>query len=304
MPDKSEIVKRFPTEEVAATFVSTYRAMLDRWPLGVASVDVGGEYGTTHVQVCGPPDGAPLVLLHGGGCTSTVWFANVGDLGRTHRVYALDQIGDAGRSVASGQPIRTVRDLMAWLDGLLDELGLEAAALCGHSYGAWLALNYALHNPSRVARLALLDPMSCFGGLSRVYRLRAVPLFVRPSAPRMRTFLEWETDRVSIDPLSLTLNSLGGAYRGSKLVMPRRPKVERLRASRVSTLLVLAEESRAHNVRRIGENAQRLLLDVTIAVLPGASHHSIPTTNPDRLNQELVDFLARSTGTSRSVTWR
>ena len=158
MPDASELAKRFRSEELAEAFVSAYDAMLGRWPLAVKSLDVGGEYGTTHVQACGPPDGKPLVLLHGGGCTSTVWFANAGVLGRAHRVYAVDQIGDAGKSVADGRPVRRAEDFMGWLDGLLDQLGLEAAAFCGHSYGAWLALSYALHSPGRVTKLALLDP--------------------------------------------------------------------------------------------------------------------------------------------------
>ena len=38
---------------------------------------------------------------------------------------------------------------MSWLDDVLDQLGLNAAAFCGHSYGSWLALSYALHAPAR-----------------------------------------------------------------------------------------------------------------------------------------------------------
>ncbi len=292
MPDTSELAKRFHSQELAETFVSTYNAVLGRWPLAVTSLDVGGEYGTTHVQACGPPGGKPLVLLHGRGCTSTVWFANAGVLGRAHRVYAVDQIGDAGKSVAEGRPVRRAEDFMGWLDGLLDQLGLDAAAFCGHSYGAWLALSYALHNPGRVTKLALLDPTSCFGGMNLGYRLRAVPLLARPSAQRARSFIEWETGRAALDPMWLSLACLSGEFLGSKIVMPQRPGAERLRTAGVPTLLVLAEKSRAHDIRRIGANARRLMPQIVSAVLPGASHHSIPAENPDRLNQELAGFLA------------
>ncbi|MFI1729404.1 alpha/beta fold hydrolase [Streptomyces acidicola] len=45
---------------------------------------------------------------------------------------------------------------------LLDGLGVGPTALCGHSYGAWIALHHALHHalhaPDQVRRLALLDP--------------------------------------------------------------------------------------------------------------------------------------------------
>lgn len=65
-----------------------------------------------------------------------------------------------------------------------------------------------------------------------------------------------------------------------------------LRAAAVPALLLLAENSKAHNIRRIGGNAERLMPHIGSAVLPGATHHSIPAANPDRLNQELAGFLA------------
>jgi len=75
---------------------------------------------------------------------------------------------------------------MDWLDALFGALDLHSASLRGHSYGSWLALNYALHAPHRVHKLVLLDPTDCFTGLRLSYRLHAVPLFVRPSADRVR----------------------------------------------------------------------------------------------------------------------
>jgi pimeloyl-ACP methyl ester carboxylesterase len=293
VPETSELARRFRSQQLAEAFVSAYDALLGRWPLAVTSLDVGGAYGTTHVQACGPPGGKPVVLLHGGGCTSTVWFANAGVLGKTHRVYAIDQIGDAGKSVADGRPVRRAEDFMGWLDGLLDKLGLDAAAFCGHSYGAWLALSYALHNPRRVTKLALLDPTSCFGGMNLTYRLRAVPLLAQPSAQRARSFIEWETGQAALDPTWLSLASLGGGeFRRSKLVMPHQPDPQSLRTANVATLLLLAEKSKAHDIRRVGQNARRLMPQIVSTILPGASHHSIPAANPERLNQELTGFLA------------
>ena len=159
-------------------FSEAYEAVLAKWPVPVERMEVGSPYGMTRVNVCGPPDGKPLVLLHSGGATSTVWFNNVADLTRVHRVHAVDQINDAGRSVPAGRPVRSRDDLLAWLDAVLTGLGLNAVRLCGHSYGGWLALNYALHASPRVTHLALLDPTLCFAGMRLSYRLHAVPLFL------------------------------------------------------------------------------------------------------------------------------
>lgn len=274
------------------TFLDAYDVLLARWPVPVEPMDVPSAYGTTRVQVCGPDRGTPLVLLHGGGATSTVWFANIEALSRDRRVYALDQINDAGRSVHDGRPLTDRTDLTAWLHAVLAELGLKRIHLAGHSYGSWLALNYALDRPDQTARLALLDPTMCFGGMRLSYRLHAVPLFVRPSAGRMRAFLDWETRGAALDPGWRQVMELAATEPRSKIVMPSRPPAARLRACTVPTLVLLAGRSRSNHVRRNARTARRLLSDVEVRVLPDVSHHMIPTEHADELNQALTTFLA------------
>jgi len=293
MTEGPGLVESFRSADAAEAFVSGYQAQLARWPLPVSEIDVPGDFGTTRVNVCGRSDGAPLVLMHGVGSTSTVWFANVGALAANHRVYAVDQMGDAGMTAPSGRPILDVEDYMAWLDGVLAAVSLPSAAFCGHSYGAWLALNYALHAPSKVEKLALLDPTECFAGLKLTYRLHAVPLFVRPSAKRARRLMEWEADGLPLDPQTETLAGLGGGeFRHAKIVMPHPPKADQLWVMNVPTLLLLAEKSRAHDIGKVRANAESALLRLATVVLPGASHHSIPVTGADELNRALIDFLA------------
>jgi pimeloyl-ACP methyl ester carboxylesterase len=270
-------------------FLHAYDALLARWPVPVEAVDVPSAYGTTRVNVCGPDDGEPLVLLHGGGATSTAWFAVAGELSGRYRVYAVDQLGDAGRSVADGKPLAGPGDLMAWLDGLFDHFGLHGAYVAGHSYGGWLALSYALHAPDRVGRLGLLDPSSCFAGMSPRYVLRAVPLLVRPSAERARSFLRWETGGEPLDAGWLEVWALGAEQPKAKVVLPRRPSPRQLLACEVPALVLLAERSRSHDVRRVEARA-RTLLRARTEILPGATHHTIPTESAERIARELLAF--------------
>ncbi|MGW4203190.1 alpha/beta fold hydrolase [Streptomyces sp. NPDC004726] len=273
-------------------FDAAYDAALSRWPVAVISVDVPSRYGSTRVHISGPEDGVPLVLLPGGGTTSMVWFANVGELVRDHRVYAVDVMGDIGRSVHDGAPLRNIGDLTAWMDELLDGLELDGAHLCGHSYGAWIALNYALHAPARLGRIVLLDPTNCFAGMSARYFLRALPALLKPSVARHRGFLRWETGRAPQDPgWQSFLDSTVGA-RPSKLLVMRRPGAEALRTCTVPTLVLLAERSRAHDPRRTAAAVRRLMPQADVAVLAGASHHTIPTEDAARLNRHLTEFLA------------
>nr|WP_241518577.1 alpha/beta hydrolase [Streptomyces sp. CB03238] len=217
---------------VTDAFLAAYDAVLAQWPEGTGQSTVPTPYGSTHVNSHGPRDAPPVVLLHGGGATSTVWYATTAELGRTHRVHAVDTIGDPGRSVAGpgDRPVRTVTDLMAWLDAVLDTLGLGSVALCGHSYGAWTGLHYALRSPRRVTRLVLLDPTNCFTGFSPCYLLRALPMLLCPTPARNRSFLEWETRGAPLDPAWLRLDAHTADFPAARPVNGPRPSADALRA--------------------------------------------------------------------------
>ncbi|MFC7014593.1 alpha/beta fold hydrolase [Streptomyces viridiviolaceus] len=250
--------------------------------------DVDTPYGPTRVYVYGPVDGSPLVLLPGGLATGLVWYANAPALGQHHRVHAVDLMGDAGRSERRGTPLKDAGDLTAWLDALLDGLGLARTHLCGHSYGAWLAVRYALHAPQRVTRLALVDPTQVFAGFRPSYLLRALPTLIRPSQDRARSFLAWETAPTRPDETWQRLYALATTVPSRRLIAGGRPPAADLR---MPTLVLLAEHSRAHNARHIADRARRALPRAEVSVLPGATHHSLPLTAPEELNSRLVDFL-------------
>ena len=272
-------------------FFAAYDAVLAQWPVAVDAVDVSSVYGVTRVHIAGRTDAPPLVVLHGGGATSTVWYANAADLTGTHRIYAPDIICDVGRSVPSDRPVRTRDDLMAWLDAVLQGLSLDSADLCGHSYGGWIALSYALHAPTRVTKLALLDPTECFAGFRPTYLLHALPLLVRPSAQRQRRLLSWETGGRSINTAWLDLIALGAELPRPKIVRARRPASAQLQTLQTPTLVLLGETSKAHDVDKVAAHGRRLLPNAVLEVLPGASHHSIPTYDPAELSRRLSTFL-------------
>ncbi|MEV4299651.1 alpha/beta fold hydrolase [Microbispora rosea] len=290
-------------------FLAAYDAvMAARWPASTEPAEIRTPYGTTHVNSVGPADAPPVVLLHGGGTTSTVWSGTARALGTAHRVHAVDTVGDAGRSVAGDRAIRTLSDQMAWLDAVLDGLGLSAVSpavsptvsptvspavsLCGHSYGAWSALHYAAHAPARVRALVLVDPTNCFTGFSRRYLLRALPMLLRPTVRRRRAFLGWETGHAALDETWLRLYDRAAAFPAARPLTGPRPAPEALRALRLPVLLLLAEHSRAHDIGRVAASAAALLPRVETAVLPGATHHTLPLAAPPEMDGRIEEFLA------------
>ena len=94
--------------------------------------------------------GDPLVLCHGG---PGLWdyLDDVAELlGATTRVVRWDQRG-CGRSERRG-PYSVARSI-ADLDAVRDRLAGPRTALLGHSWGAHLALHYAIEHPDRVSHL-------------------------------------------------------------------------------------------------------------------------------------------------------
>ena len=175
----------FRTFEGAARYEASYDAALELWPVPFESLVVPTRLGTTHVIASGQPDAPPLVLLHMAAVSSTMWFPNVAALSRTYRVYAVDTLGDLGKSVPS-RPRGNRSASAEWLLDALDALGVSEANLAGASYGGWLALNLALHAPERVRRLALLAPAGSFALLSLKFGLTMAPALLFPSEPVVR----------------------------------------------------------------------------------------------------------------------
>jgi len=284
------------TGDRAAAFARAYQAAVDRWPVPVTAQQVRTGYGTTHALACGPPDAPPVVLLPGGGATAVAWRALAGGLARGHRVLAVDPPGQPGPGRPGGTPPGTAADLADWLSQVLDGLAAAPAALAGHSYGAWLALQCALHAPERVARLVLLDPTDCFAPLSVRYRLRAIPVLARPAASRMRRFLAWETGGRPLDPVWLAVVAAGQDLGRASIVAPKRPSPGQLAGLRPPALVIVAGQSRAHDPRRVARRARDQLPGAAIVTLAQASHHSIPVSDAGQLLHHLEPFLNSSPG--------
>ncbi|MHA6344061.1 prolyl aminopeptidase [Roseivivax sp. CAU 1761] len=123
-------------------------------PFDSRMLDVGDGH-TVYVEQCGNPEGHPVIVLHGGpggGCSPAMrrYFDP-----RVYRVVLFDQRG-CGRS----RPHASVTDNTTWhlvedIERIRAALELGPGTVFGGSWGATLALVYALSHPQAVRHLVL-----------------------------------------------------------------------------------------------------------------------------------------------------
>ncbi len=283
----------YRSDDVRSQFHAIYDAKMEGWPLPFEDRYLETEYGVVHVVVSGAADGPPVLLLHASGVSSWSWRANAAELGAHFRLYAIDTIGDAGRSEYRNlsHVLRSREDQAALYAGIMDQLGIEDTAIVvGASEGGFIASNLAVHRPDRVERLVLLGPMGYTGATGAVLRIMGaqyVPLepiqnatfrWAFSDAPHVISeFEEWfrllmsETLPVKVAPLPL-------------------PEAER-QSIVAPTLFVFGTRD---NLVGDPETARALVSDVPngrVEIVDAG--HLMAVENASAINAIILDFLAR-----------
>ncbi len=238
-----------------------------------------------HVEELGA--GPPVIMLHGllvGNMTTWYWTA-APELARRHRVILFDLRGHgmSGRPPTGYDVDRMTRDLESLVVKLVD----EPAALVGHSFGALVALMFALRRPELVKKLALVE----------------APL-PPSSLVELDTFLKASPDRMLESlPDILRGRMKAGGRQASRfanairfLAMESSLLDDLRRAEDVPDHVLdklacplLAVYGRASSCRSAGHRLARVVPGARLVELPGG--HFLPLEAPAALTRVLTRFI-------------
>ena len=182
--------KRFKSEARMQSYYSAYEATMELWPCKFQECFIETKYGRTHVIECGTEGAPSLVLFHGMGASSTMWYPNIGELAKHFKVYAVDSIGDFGKSEPYG-PITNKHECIDWIGEVLDRLELTQTYMAGQSMGGWLAAIFTAAFPERCKALVLLAPVATVTKLKPAFFLRMYPAILFRSRRWIRALLHW-----------------------------------------------------------------------------------------------------------------
>lgn len=260
-----------------------------------AELDVETDFGTTHVYRYGPTDPAaesrtPIVLVHGAGSCSAMWYPNTAALSADRPVYALDTPGDPGRSVQR-EPIHQPERAAQWLDEALAGIGLDRVHLIGSSYGGWLALNQAHRRPGRLASVTLLDP----GGLEKVGLRFFVWIFASlfatfaPKALRPRLAAWLEQPVLIVPELRTMIRSGVRAYR-IRRPAPLPLSEDELRTIRTPLYLLLGKRSLLVRPQHQVERVPRLIPGARAEIISNTGHGP-QIDHAEQINSRMLSFM-------------
>ena len=255
--------------------------------------------------------GAPVLLIHGLGASVETWQDTLPVLAKTYHVYAVDLVGFGYSDKPAAE--YTTDYLVDFIRAFMDVVGMEQAALVGHSLGGALVLRFAIRHSDRTTKLVLVAGSGLSRDVGLGLRLASLPLvgelLLRPSPEKTRQALKpFFHDPILLTDAFVDLNydlitqpgaqaaylstvrnlaSVFGAKRhlGDDIIA-------RLEEIRVPTLVIWGAQDAIVPVAH-AEIARARIADAQIQILPECGHMPM-MERPEQFNRLVGRFLADS----------
>lgn len=287
-------VSIYRSPEAAAALLARYDAILGVWPVAHSAVDVATRYGTVRVNIAGPESGESALLFHAASMASVSWAPNVAALVEAgYRVFAMDYIGEAGRSELAdlGAYPKTPDEIGGLGVEIADQLEINGGVAVGASAGGHAALRYAQADPNRVSKLVLLGPMGITPlGLRAVTRMMTVSMF--PNDSRIAKAQLWaigSSPMVSHPYGEWFADVLRSVAAPPRVGRPKPLDRDEMAALTMPVLLILGD---ADNL--VGDPHQatrRAAAFPNIEVEVVRSAHLVNVEQAERVNERMIEFL-------------
>jgi pimeloyl-ACP methyl ester carboxylesterase len=281
----------FQSPEGDAKNIAAYEAVLEHWPVPYKELDLPTRFGTTHMIVSGPIEAEPIILLHGQDSSAISWIYNIANLSQAFRTYAIDTIGDIGKSKPIHLP-NNREDYARWLLEIFDQLNLEQADLMGLSYGGFLAVNFTLAYPERVKRIVLLAPgIPNFGPPTPQWANYGMPMVLLPSRFTIKRFINGASTKgySKEDPVYEQM-IIGMTNMRNVLFMRPVFTDEELKRMIVPILLLVGDHEIMYEPEKALDRATWLIHYLQAELIPNAGH-MLNSDQPELVDACVLKFL-------------
>jgi pimeloyl-ACP methyl ester carboxylesterase len=264
------------------------------------------------VAPVGSANGRTVVLLHGGSYYGWYWKAQIAALTKAgYRVVVEDRLG-WGKSSKPILPY-SISLHASNTAALLDHLGIQEAAIVGHSIGGQMATRFAYLYPKRATHLVMINPIGLTDNRAgRGFRPFDGKVDVQPNLQaayeadvrtELSRYVNWKPEylehlrirhgvRLSAEwPRLAYVRELGGNLRSVDSTVNDWPHIQ-------TKSMVLGGEKDGASFPEDARRAAKTLPNAELVLIPDAGHNPHEEV-PDRVNAELIRFLSSArTGTA------
>lgn len=235
-----------------------------------------------HVEISGPENGPPVVLLHHGLGSIMAWRGQVSPLVEAgYKVIAYDRWGYGESGARQGLDLPYFRTDLKDLNSLLDQYKIQKAALIGHSDGGTMTLYYAAQQPERVSCLVSVAAHIYIESKMEPGILGIQQAFVTDE--RFRTGLKYAHG----DKYEMVFhNWFDGWYKPESIAWDMRQLLSQIRCP---ALIVQGEEDE-HASPQHAMDIAGSIPGADLWFFPGA-RHMLPQENATEFNSKILWFL-------------
>ena len=124
-----------------------------------------------HTYLCGEENTKTLVLLHGYGGSSILFYSMLKDLSQKYKVYCIDLLG-MGLSSKLDFPCKDTQETIDYfvesIEKWREAMDIKEFDLGGLSFGGYMSTHYAIKYQERVKRLFLISPAGLTKGTPQI----------------------------------------------------------------------------------------------------------------------------------------
>lgn len=280
----------YKNPEIEKKLMTIYENRMAQWPVPYESLYINTQYGKVHVIISGPEDARPILLLHASAMAGWSWLYNIKGLNKHYRTYAIDTIGDAGRSVLDDveKYPNDGKALCELYTEIMDTLGIQKACFIGASQGGFISTNMALYAPERVEKIILCGPMGYTGTNISVLRIVFTTMF--PVKPIQKSTTRWafgDDPEVNEAVGEWFQTILEGVI--SRQARPQPFTKEQLQSLPMPVLLLLGKRDGLVGNPEDTKQLVQHIPDVHVEILD--TGHLISAEKPDQFNKLVYDFI-------------
>ncbi len=241
----------------------------------------------------------PLLLIHGFLSSRAQWLDNLDEMQKFCRPIVIEHFGHGRTAAPQEESNCTLNVLIMQLERLRAYLGIEKWAVCGHSMGGAISLNYAAYHPEAISAVVFSNAVSAFqdtraidmraeidqfastieeGGQKALEATPYHPNLIKHASPQVRNALV--SDAKLINP-----GGLARALRGTNADISIRYRVSEVLCPK---LLINGVREKAFQPDR--DWAEAHISALTIFDLADTGH-SPNAERPEQFNKAIEEFL-------------